>query len=186
MNNLFGFMFSRHTLQPTRFSSNSLPTIMRRKLFLISSVALLLGVSASAQEVLTPSGGDDSGYGGMSCCTIGQCTYQELSSSSNSVAEGVQCRYVISIPTVFERQDIKLSTSVFPNPTVDILTLQVESDSFDGISCHLYDLSGNHILMQNVSAKMTKINMSAYPPASYIISVLHGKKELKSFKISKQ
>lgn len=160
---------------------------MKRKLFLVSSLALLLGISVNAQEVLTPSGGDDSGTGGMSCCTIGQCTYQELSSLSNIMTEGVQYQYVISIPTVFKhRDDIKLSTSVFPNPTVDFLSLQVESNSFEDISYHLYDMLGNRIVSRDVSTKVTTINMSAYAPASYLIIVLHGSQELKSFIISKQ
>ena len=86
---------------------------MKYKKKLLTAVMLLgLGglTSLQAQEAIPATGGEASGSGGSASYTVGQVVYTtNVGTNGNSVAEGVQQPYEISVVTgIPEAKDISL------------------------------------------------------------------------------
>jgi hypothetical protein len=137
-----------------------------------------------AQQATTASGGDASGSGGSVAYSIGQIVYTTNTSSSGSVAQGVQQPYEISIITGLLETDIKLNLSAYPNPTTNYLMLQI--DNFDkDLSYQLFDISGKLLESNTVAANSTTINMEQMQTGTYLLKVTQNNKLVKTFKIIK-
>jgi hypothetical protein len=148
---------------------------------------LLLGIGFNqvyAQQATTASGGDASGSGGSVAYSVGQIVYTTNTSSSGSVAQGVQQAYEISITTGLLETDIKLNLSAYPNPTTNYLMLQI--DNFDkDLSYQLFDISGKLLESNTVAANSTTINMEQMQTGTYLLKVTQNNKLVKTFKIIK-
>ena len=76
--------------------------------------------------------------------------------------------------------------SVFPNPIVENLILQISDYNHEKLSFHLYDIQGKLVNKGQIITKQTQINTSSLPPATYFIEVLNQEnKHIQSFKIIK-
>jgi hypothetical protein len=81
---------------------------------------------------------------------------------------------------------LNISLSVFPNPTVDNLTLQIGDYNNEKLSYQLFDMHGKLLNNGQVTAQQTKINTVSFPSATYFIHVVNQEnKKIKSFKIIK-
>lgn len=164
---------------------------MKYKKKLLTAVILLgLGglTSLQAQEAVTTAGGEaSSGGGGTASYSIGQVIYTtNTGTNGNSVAQGVQQPYEISVVTgIAEAKGISLNVSAYPNPTTDYLTVKVESYETANLNFQLYDINGK--LLQSVKATglETQIETSQLVPANYFVKVLDHNKIIKTFKIIK-
>lgn len=167
---------------------------------LLLSAILLLSLRLSvlqAQETLTASGGNASGKGGTVSYTVGQIVYTIIKGTNGSLVQGVQQPYEISV--VFGigiQQEITLQYSVFPNPTIDNLTLKIEGKDIIQCMIYLYNTMGD--ILQNIKSvtNETIISMGGLPPGIYYLKVyttvmndLTGVtqeyKEVKAFKVIK-
>ena len=151
-------------------------------------VALMLLFSAStfAQQALKCGGGDAAGAGGSASFTVGQIFYTTEYGEGGSFAQGVQQPFEIWVVTsVDDFGDINLTTTVYPNPTVQTLNLRVEGVDFEGVYYQLYDLSGRLLKSDKVSSSVTRLDMSQLAASTYLLIVFHKNREIKSFKILK-
>jgi hypothetical protein len=140
----------------------------------------------NAQESFTSTGGNATGTGGNVSYTIGQVSYITNTSSSGTVAQGVQQPYEILVVTGLEEaKDIILELFVYPNPVSDILKLKVESYSLENLSYQLYDANGNLLLNGEIVDKETVINTGDLAPAAYFLQIIDNNKDVKIFKIIK-
>ncbi|MGB4293795.1 MAG: hypothetical protein WBJ37_13065 [Bacteroidales bacterium] len=75
------------------------------KYFIVFAVFCFLGFikPLKAQNTVTSAGGDASGSGGSVSYTTGQIVYTTVSSANNSVAQGVQQPWEISVVTEIEK-----------------------------------------------------------------------------------
>jgi len=146
---------------------------------------LLLGIGElHAQETVPATGGDASGAGGTSSYTVGQVFYSMHTSTTGLVAEGVQLPYeVLTITGLEEVPGIQLVC--FPNPTTDVLTLQVEDFNIANLSCRLFDINGKFVESHELTSKQTAINMAKLVPAIYFLKVADNQSVIKTFKIIK-
>ena len=116
---------------------------------------------------------------------MGQIVYTTHTGSTGSVAQGVQQAYVISSVGINETE-LNSSLSLFPNPIVDNLTLQISDFNKEKLSYLLFDTEGKLLTNGQVIAKQTQINTASLPPATYFIKVLNQEnKQVESFKIIK-
>ena len=139
-----------------------------------------------AQKAVTAAGGNTSGGGGTVSFTVGQIVYTTISSVNNSVAQGVQQPYEISVITgIKQAEDIHLFCSVYPNPASDFLTLRIENYNKGNLSYKLFDING--ILLENkkVTGNETSVTISNLVPTIYFLKVIDNQKEIKTFKIIK-
>ena len=136
-----------------------------------------------AQENTTASGGEGSGTGGTASYTVGQVVYTTNVGTGGSVAQGVQQPFEISVTTGLNETTVNLEMSVYPNPTINYLTLKVEE--IDLLTYQLFDTQGKVIETKKVVAKMTSVQLEALPKAVYFLKVTDGNKTVKTFKIIK-
>lgn len=159
---------------------------MKHKRMITGVSFLLLGLGGlHAQENSVAAGGEATGSGGSTSYTIGQVVYTTTTGSNGSASQGVQQPYEIFTVGINETE-LTISLSVFPNPTVDDLTLQISDYNNEKLSYQLYDMQGKLLNTGNVTANQTKINTSSLPAATYFINVVNQKKrKVQSFKIIK-
>ena len=152
---------------------------------LILVTTLLLGYSVQAQNSVNSSGGDAIGSGGNVAYSVGQVVYTTNTDTSGTVSQGVQQAYEIF--TLEVKEPIRnISLSVFPNPTVNHLNLQISDYNQEKLSYFLFDLQGKLIKDGKIKAKQTQISTSGLPSATYILYIRNkNKQNLQSFKIIK-
>lgn len=144
------------------------------------------GTTIIAQTTIPATGGNASGSGGTVSYSVGQVVYTKNTGANGSVSQGVQQPYEISVITGFEEaKDISLEMVVYPNPATDFIRLSIMNYEVQNMRYRLYDINGNLIKDDIVEGNETSIIMQECLPATYILKVIHGKKEIKSFKIIK-
>jgi len=161
---------------------------MKKKQLKLSALLLLgLGLTGlQAQESINATGGNASGSVGSASYSVGQIVYTTNTGTNGSVAQGVQQPYEISVVTAIEEaKDITLSVSAYPNPTSDYLTLHIEEIDILNLSYQLFDMNGKLLQNEKITGDQTNIVMSNLEPATYIMKVIQGNKEVKTFKIIK-
>jgi hypothetical protein len=168
-----------------------------KQILLKLTIIFLFGVKLTdvrAQEAIPASGGSALGSGGSVTYTVGQTVYTTNSDATGSVAQGVQHPYEISIEsesTHAQVVGISLQCSVYPNPVVDFLTLQIQYFVDEKITCYLYDVNSKLLLTQVIDKKETLLSMTNLAPATYYLKVVQMNKDLsalvtKTFKIIKK
>jgi hypothetical protein len=162
-----------------------------RPLFVVKAkpIALLAGLLwvglAHTQESTNASGGDASGTGGTVAFSVGQVVYTSNNGSGGTVDQGVQHAYEIFTVGIKETA-LNISLTAFPNPTAEILTLQISDYQSEKVSYQLCDMQGKLISEEQITAQQMQINMSALPAATYFISIVNqDHKKVQSFKITK-
>lgn len=161
---------------------------MRLRRLKINAIFLLgLGLTGlQAQTSVNTIGGNAWGSGGSASYSIGQVVYQTHSRTNTSIIEGVQQPYEILVVTQIEKvKGINLTFSAYPNPTIDILTLEVKKSDLSNLNYQLYDIQGKLLQSHKITEPKTNIVMSHLVPSVYFIKVTEGQKELKIFKIIK-
>lgn len=149
------------------------------------TAGLLWAGFAQAQESANASGGDATGSGGTVAYSIGQVVYTTNTGSNGSVAQGVQHAYEIFTVGIKETE-LNISLSVFPNPTMDNLTLQISDYNNEQLSYQLFDMQGKQLSNGQITAQQTQINMNSLPTATYFVNVVNQEnKKVQSFKIIK-
>lgn len=141
--------------------------------------------TAQAQEAVITVGSDATGSAGTVAYSIGQIVYTTNTGINGIVAQGVQQPYVISIVLGIEHNSIQLYFTVYPNPTINFLTLNLGNDDLSTLSFQLYDLSGKLIESRKIVSNTETIRMENLPSALYFLRVTNNSDELKTFKIIK-
>jgi len=172
---------------------------MKEKLKLITfTVLLFFGLSnLQAQTAIPTTGGEASGSGGSASYTVGQIVYTtNVGTNGNSIAEGVQQPYEISVITsIPEAKGINLSVSAYPNPTTNYLTVKVENYETANLQYQVFDINGKLLQTVEATGQETKIKTNNLVNGNYFVKVyavgkndntgIDNKKEIKVFKIIK-
>jgi len=147
----------------------------------------IIGFSCFAQSAIVPIGGDVQSNSGSVSYTVGQIAVQTSENSNGDVivGEGVQQPYEIMTVGVDEYPQIVLNAVVYPNPTENIVQLQLNGFEIhaNGLLANLYD--GNGKMLQNftVTDELTTLQIGHYPTGAYYLELRDGKRVLKTFKI---
>ncbi len=136
-----------------------------------------------AQQGNVASGGEATGNGTVSY-SIGQVNYI-TATSNGTITQGLQQPYEILTVGVSNEKEIGIDVSLYPNPTVDYLTLSIETNSSEKYSYSLFDALGKMIDKKEINNPETKISLSDLPAAAYFINVFNGEKKVKVFKVIK-
>ncbi len=161
---------------------------MTQKFFILNAFLLFyFGMTGiQAQDAIPASGGDASGSGGTTSYSIGQVVYTTQNGFNGSVAQGVQQPFEISIVTETEQaKNINLVFTVYPNPTVNSLMLNVGNYNKEKLSYQLYDISGKILENKKITDNETSISIENLARASYFLKVTNNDEEIKTFKIIK-
>jgi hypothetical protein len=157
---------------------------MKKTSIIFSSLLVSVSLSVKAQSASLSGGGEANGTSGSVSYSIGQLVYTSVSNTNGSVCQGVQQTYKISSAGLLI-SDIDFSLSVFPNPTTNLITLDVGKYSNLGLNYVLIDGAGKQIQTSKIIDKQTNIDMNKLPTATYMVEVYQEKKKVQSFKILK-
>ncbi|PKN95595.1 MAG: hypothetical protein CVU43_24405 [Chloroflexi bacterium HGW-Chloroflexi-5] len=140
--------------------------------------------TAFSQEATVVSGGNASGSGGSVSYSVGQIDYQAPNGSSGVITEGIQQPYeIFEIEAIDEAGNISLS--VYPNPTVDFLTLEINDFDLSTLSFRLSDIQGKVLLEKEITESKSNIPMENLTSATYFLTVSDKNGMIKTFKIIK-
>ncbi len=78
-----------------------------------------------------------------------------------------------------------IELSVYPNPTNSFLSIEVKTDKQRDLLLSLYDINGKLILQKKMAGDKQTITMQNYNPATYILKVTEGNKEINTYQIVK-
>ena len=150
-------------------------------------LSFLFSFSIKAQtshQVLSASGGDATGSGGSVAYSVGQIVYTTSTGTTGSLAQGVEQAYEIYSVGIKETS-LNISLSIFPNPTSDFLTLEVDDYNNETLSFDLLDEQGKLILSEQITNQETQVAMSNLARGSYFINIVQSNKKIQTFKIIK-
>lgn len=149
-------------------------------------LCICFSINLSAQQAITSSGGNASGTGGTASYSVGQVNYTINKSTGGSASQGVQQPFeIFELTGVDDVKDLSINLTVFPNPTVDYLTLTIESASTKNLTYQLFETNGKLITSQKFVGKATKVEMNNYAAALYFLTVTENNNTIKTFKIIK-
>ena len=137
-----------------------------------------------SQEGVMTSGGNAGGTGGSVSYSIGQTTYSSTKDSGGSVAQGVQHPYEIFIVGL-EEISFEFTATVYPNPTIDQLNIEVKGSNNDNITYQLHDLNGRLLDYGRFQNGNNTIEMNRFPQAIYLLKVIESTTNSRTYKIIK-
>lgn len=155
--------------------------MIKRLLILV----LLLPFFVNGQSNTVASGAIASGTTGTATYSIGQITYKANIDATGIVSQGNQQIFEIATLSTTEIPEIQLFASVYPNPTIEKITLSIRDYDFSTLQFTLIDTQGRIISTAKITENETQINMDFLPSALYFIRITDATKELKTFKIIK-
>lgn len=162
---------------------------MNIKYFLPILILGFIPAVMSAQSSPVSSGGNGEGSGGSFSYSLGQ-TFYHVAGWNITFSEGVQQPYEISIYSIdgdmVEEINVDINLSAYPNPTMGMLSLVIETNNLYGFDYSLMDISGQIIEYGVISSTETLIDMSSQSPTTYLLRITLNKKDVKTFKIVKK
>lgn len=151
---------------------------------LIFLVYFAITFQGLAQQSVNASGGDAIGSGGSSAYSIGQVVYTSNSSATGTISQGVQQAYEIYALGI-DNEKQYLIRNLYPNPTSQFITLDINTSDLQNYSVQLTDIHGKQILeIENLQNK-TEMNLNNLPTASYYLILMKGKSVIETYKIVK-
>jgi len=93
-------------------------------------------------------------------------------------------RYFV-ITAINEAKDITLQFMVYPNPANEYLMLEVENYKIESLSYRLNDISGKILMTGRIESCETSITMTSLVSGTYLINIIQGSSNIKTFKIIK-
>jgi len=156
------------------------------KKLVLTILTVFVGLPMLAQEAIPATGGDVTESEGSVSYTIGQVLYITNTGTNGSVAEGVQQPYELSVDVGIEQaKDINFICKAYPNPSTDLLILEVESAANEDLYFQLYDMMGKLLVSKKLLNIKTNISMANLAPSTYFLKVTDHQKVVKTFKIIK-
>lgn len=157
-------------------------TLSKLKVSILFLLVFCLKIHAQ-QSVNCAGGNANSSFGSVSY-SVGQMAYTLQTGNNNTITEGVQQPFEISVVTSFPvAQNLELSA--YPNPSSNLLTLSLGTMEARQLSYKLFDHKGALILSQNINAISTSIDLQSLPKASYMLQVISEQNTIKTFQIIK-
>lgn len=138
-----------------------------------------------SQNALLPAGGNASNTSGSVSYSIGQVVYNADSSSGGKVSEGVQQAYEIFTVGGIENLNIQLVCTAYPNPTTNILTLEITNKEITNLRFEVIDASGKLLLQEKIFANETQIRLGVFAEGVYFLKIYDVNTPVKSFKVIK-
>ncbi len=157
------------------------------KILLIVGLCIFNTITLHGQQTIPATGGNATGSGGTVSYSIGQITYHTYDGPDNTVAQGVQQPYEISVVTAIENTEgIIIDYKVYPNPAHGLIKLIINPFDSGDFRYSLFDIKGILIQDNKVLGEETEISLESLNPTIYFLKVIKDNKEIKVFKIVKK
>ncbi len=176
-------------MKPLNLNITNLLVIMML-LFSFKGMSQTIQTSTNdTMETFNASGDDATGGSGSVTYSIGQVFYTYIGESVYDVAQGIQQGELSqTLDTTENSVEPKVEIFIFPNPTTDYVTINMEGFEFEsGLrSYQLYDIQGRFLKQNTINQNETQIDLNDLSSSIYILQVYVDNKILKTFKIIKK
>lgn len=152
------------------------------KIILISSLFFICRQTSAQNSTNNASGGDATGTGGSSSYSVGQIDYIEATGTGGSSGQGIQQPYEIYEVEVEDGIQDKLNVSIYPNPTTDMIVIDMGEET--GYSYSLTDVKGSSLSTTLITTGKESVSMSDKQEGVYILNLFKNDKSY-SYRIIK-
>jgi len=166
---------------------------MKRKLITLSVMLLIAGTCTGqsiARQVISNAGDYQSTADFSISYTIGEPVIETFISGNTILLQGFhQGDELITIPESIEDEFRNTHFQIYPNPARDQLLINITQPISSKLKVKIYSITGKLISEQQhlPYSKQTFINLSGFPPGTYILKIAgKKKKKIKTFKLIKQ
>tara|TARA_Y100000385_G_C12780351_1_gene503239 strand:+ start:223 stop:657 length:435 start_codon:yes stop_codon:yes gene_type:complete len=139
-----------------------------------------------AQSSVVSAGNSTSSSNGSFSYTLGYLSTQSSNQEDAKIAEGLQHAYEIYEVTNVSDLNTDFDISVYPNPSVEELFLEVGNLNETNITHQLFDINGKSISKEMPVSEKSIINMKLLSSGSYLLVVTQNQNIVKSFKVIKK
>lgn len=153
---------------------------MKRTAFVLIAL-ILTGGCLMAQSTFGVTGGNVKGASGSLTYTMGQfaieTTYGKVTNASRVAAnlrEGVQQTYTVEELRIDGVQPLDCNVNVYPNPTVDYVTVGLANDIPD-LHYELYSIDGKLLQKGTIQQAEQNIEMRNYAAGTYVLRLAAGR-----------
>ncbi len=157
-----------------------------KHLFVLLTFLWIVVTKLYAQSSALTAGGNSTGSGGTASFSIGQIVYTSHTGTSGYVTEGLQQPYEISVVTSMSESDnMQMAIQVFPNPTVDAVTISLIELPSEDLNYQVFDMNGKLLMQADIKENKTSIQMTELEPSTYFLKLMADQTIIKIFKIVK-
>ena len=136
-----------------------------------------------AQAAVSASGSQLKSTGGAMNFTVGQVVFTSKPGSSGRMSEGVQQVYPAKVTPVNELVHLR-EVTLFPNPTDELLTLNIPNLGTDYVTYMILDATGRMLRTGLVQSALSDISLRGLASGTYHILLKTGT-EFRPFKVIK-
>jgi len=152
-------------------------------LFCVLASNLVIG-QAFNNELVSSSGDTYTNSSYQLDWSIGECVTETQAADNYIITQGFhQGKYFIT-----ELEDLQelIKMQIYPNPTSDVLNLEIEKSGIDNFQYKIYDFSGQELKSADIKSNTEQINFETYSTGTYLISIFENNQKIKTFKIIKK
>ena len=146
----------------------------------------IMAISQPASPELVSSAGDSFNNTSYQLdWSIGECVTLTHSAGTYVITQGFhQDSYKITT-SIDNLYGSEINITVYPNPTTNLVCLQVESSKAESLQYILSDINGKILQNAEVLNNIVQLNFSTYTSGVYFLIVKQENQLIKSFKIIK-
>lgn len=142
-------------------------------------------MSTWAQDETNSTGGAVANSEAMISYSVGTIFYRHSENVDAKFGCGVQHAYLEDLST--SASDVEgIALQVFPNPFDDLVQVQINTQSTEGVQYKLEDAAGRVVLVGNVLSANIQISTSNLSAGIYVIHLYKDNKQLEAIKLIKK
>lgn len=153
---------------------------------LVGTFGLHAQTTIPANEAFVSAGGDSNNNTGSVAFSMGGPFDSFNSVADGSVEVGIQHGYDVFTINV-DNNELGIFLKVYPNPTIDFLTLEVKEEFVNQLQFSLIGGNGETLDQGDVNEKKSKLDLTKLASGFYFLNIIDtDKREVINFKIIKQ
>jgi Secretion system C-terminal sorting domain len=156
-----------------------------KKTILFALFYLFSVVSSFAQRSVHIAGGEIKNTTGSISYSVGQVNYINTRDNKNTLTQGVQQPYEISIISDVDNLNKQFNISLFPNPTLNTITVTINETDASDFKSQLFDINGKLLLQKESMESKSDMDMTTMAAGTYFLKIENKYHSTNSFKIIK-
>lgn len=158
---------------------------MKKKIGLIGIILLCAMHVQGQQQVVSSAGNFHSNASGSISWTLGEIAIETFTAAGHILTQGFQ-QSRLTVTSIGNIPELDFEITVFPNPTIDHLIIRTPKEQHENLYFILYDLSGKMMMQDRIRETETIIPVNQLRSAVYILRIIEGNRQVRSFKVVKQ
>ncbi|MGC6434694.1 MAG: T9SS type A sorting domain-containing protein [Crocinitomicaceae bacterium] len=157
----------------------------KSKIIVQLGIVLLMGSISYSQSIapqsVNNSGSTMSQSNGSLSFTVGELTVQsQTDSQGNTLGSGFTAGASLTTMSVQETNAAILDVKVYPNPTTELVNIQINHSTVDQVIVTVADLEGKEVYSGKYLgiANVIGINISSYATGSYLLTLKNTSNQL--------